>query len=178
MKVIDLSKIIENGMDVYAGDPPVHITDVRSLEKDSWRVKDLHFGSHTGTHMDAPAHMHEHGMRVDEIPLDRCFGRAMIAEPDAVYFPQNMGLIFKEGNIDAELYEKISAANPTFVVTGDDASLSIELERQLLEDDILTFTDLINLSELPEDREVIFFGIPLKIKEGDGSPIRAFAVVD
>jgi kynurenine formamidase len=122
--------------------------------------------------------MDEYGVRIDEIPLDHCFGRAKVVESTSAIFPHNVGLIFREGDIDVHLYEQITEATPLFVVIGDDATLSIALEKQLLQDGILTYTDLINLSELPDTREVIFFGIPLKIKGGDGSPIRAFAVVE
>jgi kynurenine formamidase len=43
---------------------------------------ELTFGSHTGTHMDAPAHMVEDGPTLDEYPLTHFMGRAQIFPGD------------------------------------------------------------------------------------------------
>jgi len=51
------------------------------------------------------------------------------------------------------------------------------MEQRLLRHGIITFTDLVNLEKLPPDKDFTFYGVPLKIKDGDGSPIRAFAVL-
>lgn len=178
MKLIDLSKTLEHGMNGYPGDPPVHIRAVHSLDKEGWILRQLRMGSHAGTHVDAPAHMHEEGTTLDKMPLERFFGKAQKVRSSDESFPQNVGLLFEEGSIDLPMLDRLLAAKPSFVVTGDKAELAIELERQLLTHDILTFTDLINLFELPFHREFTFFGIPLKIKNGDGSPVRAFAMME
>lgn len=176
MKIIDLTKTIEAGMAVYPGDPEVQMEEVHSLEKEGWRLKHLTLGSHTGTHMDAPYHMAEHGAKLDELPLERCFGDAVLVSAGAE-FPKHVGLVFRTGTLSEDLLPKFIQAATPFVVVGDNATLSVELERQLLQRDVLTFTDLINLNELPDDQHFAFYGIPLKIKDGDGSPIRAFAIL-
>lgn len=178
MNVIDLSRTLEHGMSGYPSDPPLHIRNIHSLEKEGWIVKQLRMGSHTGTHVDAPAHMHEDGGTLDAMPIERFFGKARKVRSTAEAFPQNIGLIFEEGSIDLSMMDRITAAHPSFVAIGDDAELSLDMERALLGNDILTFTDLVNLSALPAEQECTFFGVPLKIKNGDGSPIRAFAIVD
>ena len=43
--------------------------------------------------------------------------------------------------------------------------------------EIVTVTDLVNLEKLPLGKQFMFYGLPLKIKDGDGSPIRAVAVL-
>lgn len=176
MKIIDLTQTIEQGMKVYEGDPEVKVEEIHTLEKEGWRLKSLSFGSHTGSHVDAPYHMKENGAKLDELPLEKFFGDATLVTMDAE-FPKNVGLVFREGELTQDLLPKFITANTPFVVVGDKASLEVELERQLLQRDALTFTDLVNLSELPSDRNFAFYGIPLKIKDGDGSPIRAFAIV-
>ena len=178
MRVIDLSQTLEDGMLVYPGDPPVRISQVHTLEKQGWQLRVLSMGSHAGTHVDAPSHMDASGHTIDRVPLARFMGKARVVESSAQTFRGHIGLVFQEGVIDLPLFTAIADAHPLFVVTGDSASLTIEMERKLLQHDILTFTDLINLSQLPEDQEFLFYGIPLKIKDGDGSPVRAFAVVD
>jgi len=63
------------------------------------------------------------------------------------------------------------------VVVGNEAELTVQMERKLLRHGIITFTDLVNLNKLPVGEDFTFYGVPLKIKGGDGSPIRAFAIV-
>ena len=38
-------------------------------------------GSHTGTHVDAFSHMHKDGETLEEIPLERFFGKARLVFP-------------------------------------------------------------------------------------------------
>ena len=40
------------------------------------------------------------------------------------------------------------------------------------------YTGLVNLECLPKQETFIFYGLPLKIKSGDGSPVRAIAIID
>lgn len=176
MKVIDLSQTLVSNMPVYPGDPQVKIKQVHFLKKQGWRLRKLSFGSHTGTHVDAFAHMDTEGQTVDKIPLKKFFGQAKIVFINGS-FPKNTGLIFKEGKLKINLFTKIKKACPLFVAVGDQAEMSVALEKQLLRAKILTFTDLVNLDKLPEKNIFKFFGAPLKIKDGDGSPIRAFAIV-
>lgn len=176
MKIIDLTQTIEAGMKVWEGDPEVKIKQVQTIKKNGWNLRLLSFGSHTGTHVDAPAHMHEGGVTLDALPLEKFIGEAQVVTPESE-FPKNIGLVFRSGEVGVELFEKIFTANTPFVVVGNKATLSVDMERVLLEHGILTFTDLINLEELPDDRSFGFYGIPLKIKDSDGSPIRAFAII-
>jgi kynurenine formamidase len=46
----------------------------------------------------------------------------------------------------------------------------------LLEAGIISFENLANTEKLP--RAFTFYGMPLNIKDSDGSPIRAFALLD
>ncbi len=177
MKIIDLTQTIEAGMKVYDGDPEVKIKEIHTLKKKGWRLKQLSFGSHAGSHVDAPYHMKEDGAKLDELPLDKFFGDATIVDVGSE-FPKHIGLVFHKGNLTEELLPKFIHAVTPFVVVGDKATLDVPLERALLQSGVIIFTDLINLSELPSDKHFAFYGIPLKIKDGDGSPIRAFAIVD
>ena len=177
MKVIDLTQPLKNGMEIYSGDPEVDIKQIHTLKKEGWRLRLLKLGSHTGTHVDAFSHMDKKGTTIDKIPLNKFFGTAKVVKVGG-NFPTRVGLVFKDGELDINLFQKIKKANPSFLVVGDKAELSVELERQLLKEKIITFTDLINLGKLPENELFKFFGVPLKIKDGDGSPIRAFAIID
>ncbi|KPI82709.1 hypothetical protein ABL78_8278 [Leptomonas seymouri] len=171
MRVVDLSVPLYDGMAVYEGDPAVRITTVRTRERDGWEVRQLQMGSHTGTHVDAPTHMHEGGASLDEIPLDRFFGPAVVASVTDTVFPADCGLLFYE-EVPASCVPLMLAAHARFV----GGPLSEEAERLLLAASVVTYTDLVNVEELA-GKSFTFYGFPLRIRGGDGSPVRAVAVV-
>lgn len=177
MKIVDLSQTLSDGMDVYPGDPEVHIKQIHTLKKEGWRLRYLQFSSHIGAHADAFAHMDEKGETIDRISIDKYMGKAIVADITKS-LPKNIGLAFRGGKLTQKDFDKIKAANPKFVIIGDRADFEVELERKLLQSRILTITDLVNMDQLPNNKEFMFYGVPLKIKDGDGSPIRAFAVLD
>lgn len=79
--LVDLSVPIESGMTVFPGDPEVEIAPALTLAGgDGVNVLSLHLGSQTGTHLDAPSHVLEDGLRLDELPLDRFVGPAVVAD--------------------------------------------------------------------------------------------------
>lgn len=73
-------------MPVYEGDPGVDIEAWSALAKgDSANVSFLHFGAHTGTHVDASAHFIEGARKIDALPLEVLIGPArVIRVPDNV----------------------------------------------------------------------------------------------
>ncbi|RZT64182.1 kynurenine formamidase [Microcella alkaliphila] len=68
--LIDLSHRIAGGMTVFPGDPAVSIENAATLETDGFRVSALHLGTHTGTHLDAPAHSIADGATLEAVALD------------------------------------------------------------------------------------------------------------
>ncbi|KAG5471860.1 hypothetical protein LSCM4_03420 [Leishmania orientalis] len=114
MRLVDLSLPLYDGMPVYNGDPQARVTKVCTREKNGWEVRQLQIDSHTGTHVDAPIHMHEGGSNLDEIPLTRFCGRAVVATAAAPSFPPNTGLLFHEA-VPAECVPRIVSAKAPFV---------------------------------------------------------------
>lgn len=172
MKVIDLSTPIYSGMDVYPGDPEVKITIEHTHEEEGWQLSQLTMGSHTGTHVDAYSHMHPGKASIDQIPLERFFGRAQVVEKVGDW-PSNIGLFFKE-EMDLANLDKILKSQPNFV----GGNISEELESALLKAEVITYTDLVHLERIPLGKDFMFYGFPLKLKDGDGSPVRAIAILD
>ena len=84
MQIYDVTVPIRSGMPIYEGDPGIDIQSWSSLENgDSANVSFLHFGAHTGTHVDAPAHFIEHANKIDTLPLDALIGLArLVRVPD------------------------------------------------------------------------------------------------
>lgn len=76
----DISVPLVNGGAVYPGNPEIRIAPQQEIAKGgSSNVSSLAFGSHTGTHVDAPRHMIEGAMAIDELALDVLMGPAMLA---------------------------------------------------------------------------------------------------
>ena len=86
MPIYDITVPIRSGMPVYEGDPAVEIQAWSALAKgDSANVSFLHFGAHTGTHVDAPAHFIEGTRKIDVLPLEALIGAARVVRvPDDV----------------------------------------------------------------------------------------------
>ena len=77
----DISVPIADGGAVYPGNPEIRITPQQEIAKGgSSNVSMLSFGSHTGTHVDAPKHMIEGGESVDKLPLDVLMGPAVLVD--------------------------------------------------------------------------------------------------
>ena len=68
---VDLSHRIETGMTVYPGDPSVSVEPHATHARDGYRVSAAQLGSHTGTHIDAPAHVIADGRTLDTYSIDR-----------------------------------------------------------------------------------------------------------
>ncbi|KTG27501.1 cyclase family protein [Haloferax profundi] len=70
MTLVDLTRRVESGMPTYPGDPPVSVESHADFDADSYRVSRLHLGTHTGTHVDAPAHTEADGATLDSYSVE------------------------------------------------------------------------------------------------------------
>ena len=174
MKIIDLTLPLYTGMPVYPGDPEVSIELVQKFEESGWNMRRIQINSHDGTHVNAPIHSAATGKTLDDYSLEEFCGLARIYSPD-VAMTSETGVIFRDQNVDKALAEEIKKARPLFVGLSSEYEWDVDIEKDLLKEDIILFERLANLNQLP--MEFMFYGVPLKIKEGDGSPVRAFAVI-
>jgi len=87
MPLFDISVAISPGRTpVYPGDPGVEIIQHTAIARGgAANVSLLHFGAHTATHIDAPAHFIEGAPTISETPLDTLNGRAWV-----VQLPENV----------------------------------------------------------------------------------------
>jgi arylformamidase len=77
----DLSLPVANDTVVYPGNPPIHIEPQQAISKGAGaNVSQLSFGSHTGTHVDAPKHFFDDGEGVDLLDLEVLMGPAVLIE--------------------------------------------------------------------------------------------------
>ncbi len=80
MRVIDLTHAIKEGMPVYPGTEAPALIPVSSCEKDGFRETLLKMTTHTGTHMDAPAHLFPDRPTLDRLPVSQFIGRALAVD--------------------------------------------------------------------------------------------------
>ena len=85
-RIYDISVPIRTGGIVYPGNPEIDISLQQAVAKGAGaNVSAIRFGSHTGTHADASRHFFDDGQPVDQIPLDRLIGPALLVSfPDDV----------------------------------------------------------------------------------------------
>ncbi|MBN1196712.1 MAG: cyclase family protein [Candidatus Aminicenantes bacterium] len=76
MKIVDLTHPLETGMPVYPGTPAVEVEPLATVDAQGFRETRLSFTSHTGTHVDAPAHMLDGGRRLEDYPPETFMGTA------------------------------------------------------------------------------------------------------
>lgn len=80
MTVIDLTHTIREDMPVYPGTEQPRLTTACTVSQCGYRETLLHMYSHTGTHMDAPAHMIDGALTLDGCGADRFVGRGFVLD--------------------------------------------------------------------------------------------------
>ena len=78
MKLLDLTIKITEALPTFPGSPHLHILPWNTLRGDGFNLEMLFMSSHSGTHMDAPYHFVEDGLKIHQIPLDRLTGTAFL----------------------------------------------------------------------------------------------------
>ena len=207
MPIYDITVPIRSGMPIYEGDPGVEIKAWTALAKgDSSNVSFLHFGAHTGTHVDAPAHFIQGARRIDALSLETLIGPArVIRVPDDI---AEIGPDFL-ARCDLEQVERVlfHTRNSNFWSEGfrkdfthlspDGAQKLIELGVKLVGNDYLSIEKFhsgnhpthiallshsivivegLNLTEVPAG-DYELICLPLKIAGGSGDGAPARAVL-
>jgi len=80
MKIIDISWPITPDMITYKDRPTISIEPTKQFEKDGARETKITLSSHSGTHIDAPAHFLQRGDTVDAIPLEQLMGPCVVLD--------------------------------------------------------------------------------------------------
>ena len=224
-RVVDLSHAMEEHMPHFPG----HSRFYRSLWNSYWHGEggltyQLVMNEHSGTHVDAPAHLFsdakpEAHVTIDQVPLERLIGRGVrldcrhfkegdcvsrefiveweaqhgvIEAGDIVLFdfgwsrhwglrPDNKRFLADWPGVSMEaanyLIEKSVAALGVDTLSPDapEALRTNPIHPVVLEKHVLLIENLANLDQLPDF--FLFVALPLKIRGGSGSPIRAVAIV-
>lgn len=78
--IIDLTHKITPAIPMYPGDEPPAFFAAATLARNQYRATRFTLDSHTGTHMDAPAHLLADGAGLDELPVSQFCGRAVVLD--------------------------------------------------------------------------------------------------
>jgi kynurenine formamidase len=80
MPIVDLTHLIAADMPVYPGTtPPVLVTGC-AIDVDGFEEKQITMFSHTGTHIDAPAHLIKGAKTLNHLPMGHFYGKAVLLD--------------------------------------------------------------------------------------------------
>jgi len=80
-RIYDVSAPVRHGGLIYPGNPEIVIEAQQAIAAGAGaNVSRISFGSHTGTHVDAAHHFIDGAQKVDEIPLERLVGPAILID--------------------------------------------------------------------------------------------------
>jgi len=204
MKIYDISMEISENMPVYknkaAKKPSLEIT--RTLKQGSNESK-INLELHTGTHADAYYHMLAKGKKINQIDLAKFIGECVVLDftnikdkltikefkkfknkvkKNDIVLLKTLKTPIKKFNKNFTYLEKSGAsflASKKIKLVGIDA-LGIERTKNhethiTLFNKNIPIIEGLELSKIKPGR-YFFIGLPLKIKDGDASPIRAALV--
>lgn len=80
MPVIDLTHTIRPNMPVYPGTEPPTLETANTYEADGFKETRLSLFSHTGTHIDPPAHIIPGRTTLDRFPAEQFTGKALVID--------------------------------------------------------------------------------------------------
>ena len=210
MKITDLTHILHSGMPVYPGTEQPIFQKANTLEEDGFQEAKITMYSHTGTHIDSPAHMLQDRPYLDDFEIDKFIGKAMILDFSTIKVTsidvdrlrtyeekiRNVEfVIIKTGWSsywgDKKYYEDfpfLSEESATWLseftlkgigidaISVDDINTStFPVHKIFLSKDVLVIENLTNLDSI-NDEYFLLSIMPLKNKEADGSPVRAFSI--
>lgn len=101
MKLIDLSHPMTPNMPVFPGMAQPTVRNDFTIARDGFAEKYLGMHTHTGTHIDAPAHMLANGLTLDQLPVDQFIGTGAVLDVrgrtviDRAFLKENESAIVK-----------------------------------------------------------------------------------
>ena len=78
--IVDLSHVLQTGIQIYPGDPEVEIKEALNVEKDFVNVLAVNMGSQSGTHVDSPFHVFADGKKLSEVDLSHFVGTGVVID--------------------------------------------------------------------------------------------------
>lgn len=206
MKITDLTHDICEGMPVYPGTEPPEIKQATAIAREGFEERLLTMFSHTGTHMDAPSHVLPGTKTLSDYDASDFSGKAVRIDVQGLtdITPEHL-LPYTEMLEKADFavlwsgWDSLWGQDSYFsgypVLTGQSAELLTTLglkgicmdmisidrvdelsnHRIVFKEGLFVVENLTNLDRIGEDVFTLFC-LPIKIKGGDGAPVRAVAL--
>ena len=205
MKIYDISLEISEGMVVWKNKdskrPKIEVTS--TTRTGNANESRLHLDSHTGTHVDAPFHFLQNGKKINSISTGKFLGECVVVDLTKIKkrgiekedlvnakVRKNDIVILKTSNEYKKTFDfnfvYLAESGAKFLASKKIKGVGINalgIERSqpsygthksLLGKGIIIFEGL-ELSEIKPGR-YFFVGLPLKVKDADGAPMRAVLV--
>lgn len=197
----DLTQRIETGMPTFPGDPVVETWPSATLHEDGYQVTAFGLSTHSGTHVDAPAHTEPEGRTLDEYPVSRFSMEARLVRCDDVgpntalaadRLPDTDAdvVVFRTGwsrYWGSDQYFEYPHLTPELAAACGDRGLDVAIDgpsidpmhgdllahHELLRRDRLVVENLTNLADVAD--RFVLHAFPLALEAADGSPVRAVA---
>ncbi|HEX3280860.1 MAG TPA: cyclase family protein, partial [Pyrinomonadaceae bacterium] len=137
MKIYDISVPLSAGTPTYPGDPGFEVKSWLELERgDAANVSLLHFGAHSGTHVDAPAHFIAGGLKVDALPLASLIGEVTVVDVPVGVMSINEQFVSNNCRAERVLFKTRNSSfwnNPEAGFRNDYTYLEATAARRLME---------------------------------------------
>jgi len=206
-RVIDLSYAMQHQMEVFPGDPPVGIL-THHFYKNGYFVSQVLFGTHSGTHVDAPIHKIPDAQSITDLPVDCYIGWHTavldftdvpyeITKKDCMKYDRELegcdAVIFRTGwesqfstghffegypGLHEDVAEYLEKKKIHLIGLETPSVHPVRhgsVHTELLKRGICIVESLANVSSIRE-HYVELHAVPLRLKDLDGSPVRAYAV--
>lgn len=184
--IFDISQEIFSS-DVYPGDTIPNKKEILSLKKsnpDKCNLTEFVLGSHTGTHLDAPCHFVADGKDIEHVELDKCIGKCLVVALEEICH-ENVEQWRKKGicRILFKNGKKLTIQEAEYLIKAGCECVGVEcntvgvdaqnekVHKILLLNEMVIIEGL-RMEHVPEG-EYFVSALPLKMKDLDGSPIRA-----
>lgn len=203
MKIYDISQKLNHQTPCWPGDTPFQYQlDCTKKESGIANVGRVTMSLHTGTHVDAPFHFNDDGEKIGEIPLNRFIGNALVVDmsnrksigaDDVKGFDfSNISKLLIYTNawnhdefpndipyLRGDLAPYLSSKGIDLVgvdVPSVDSLESTELDaHHILYNYNIYILEGIMLDQVPPGSYELV-ALPLRIEDGDGSPVRAVLI--
>ena len=201
MNIIDISRPIYSGMPVWPGDTPVHLAKtVRIADGGPVNLNSISMSIHAGTHVDAPWHYADTGATMERVAPGIYTGPARIIDArghgslghglfDGIDLAPTPRVLFrtdawKDPGVFPEDWPTMEESLPAWLASqgvklaGFDVPSVDKLTSKTLPVHAACFGADLLIVESLDLRDVApgiyeLIALPLRIKGGDGSPVRA-----
>jgi len=174
MKIYDVSVGLHPGMYVYPGDPEFVMTPMKAGNA---YISSISLGTHTGTHIDAPAHYFPNKKTVDKLDLGNLITSAEVVTSPLMPSKNCKAVLFRNAvPLSLERAEQLHLKGVKTVGCDTPSIGDDDVHRFLLKNEVVII-EMLDLSKI-QGGVYQMIALPLKIEGADASPARVILLDD